>query len=242
MKRYGNLFTLAVFAAAMGILEAAVVVYLRQIYYPSGFAFPLVPITGRMFSVELIREAATIVMLACAGGLAGRTPLMRFAYFIFAFGAWDLVYYAGLKLFLGWPPSLLTWDVLFLIPVTWLGPVLAPVICALTMLLFSLGVVLPGEKGREPKIGRAQWDLMGCGAALVLCTFVWDSVKLIVENGESFLQLMSLYVPVHYHWGLFCLGELLVLSGIAFSWFPEYLLPGRGKVPGGPAVRNGGGG
>ena len=226
MKRYGNIFTLAIFAGAMGILEAAVVVYLRQIYYPSGFVFPMVPIPGRMFSVELIREAATIVMLACAGGLAGRTPLRKFAYFIFAFGAWDIVYYAGLKLFLGWPPSLLTWDVLFLIPVTWLGPVLAPVICALTMLLFSLCVVAPGEKGYEPKIGPAQWGLMSLGAVLIFCTFVWDYTKLIVQNGlssvlftpaggESFRQVLSQYVPVHYNWWLFCLGEILILSGIA---------------------------
>jgi hypothetical protein len=32
---------LAVFSMAMGYLESAVVVYLRKLYYPDGFKFPL---------------------------------------------------------------------------------------------------------------------------------------------------------------------------------------------------------
>lgn len=226
MSGYRRYLTLGVFAAAMGVLEAIVVVYLRQLYYPAGFAFPTVPIPPGMLSVEIIREAVTLVMLACAGILAGRNRLERLAYFLFAFGAWDLFYYAGLKYFLGWPPSLLTWDVLFLIPVTWLGPVLAPVICALTMVLFSLCVTAPREQGREMRITPGQWGLLWLGACLVFCTFVQDYAGLILRNGflpdffrlagdERFLRLASEYVPGRYNWPLFALGELLVLSAIA---------------------------
>lgn len=225
MNGYRRYFTLGVFAAAMGVLEAIVVVYLRQIYYPAGFAFPTVPIPPGMLSAEIVREAATLVMLACAGVLAGRNPRERLAYFLFAFGVWDIFYYAGLKYFLGWPPSLLTWDVLFLIPVTWVGPVLAPVICALTMVLFSLRAAPPAENGRRPGIAPARWGLMGLGAVLMFRTFVQDYAGLIIRNGlladffslagdERFLRLVAAYVPDSYNWPLFAAGEALVLAGI----------------------------
>lgn len=226
MKKYRTYITLGVFAAAMGILEAVVVVYLRLLYYPAGFGFPLAPIPGGTLLTEMVREAATIAMLACAGALAGGTWRRKFAYFCFVFGAWDIFYYLGLELFLGWPPSLLTWDVLFLIPVTWVGPVLAPVICALTLAAFALCAAPPGEEGREPEITGGQLAAMGLGAALVFCTFVWDYAALIVRNGylrafftlarnEEFLRLSSGYVPVRYNWPLFAAGEALVLGAIA---------------------------
>ncbi len=238
MTGYRRYLTLGVFAAAMGVLEAIVVVYLRQLYYPAGFAFPTGPIPQGMLSVEIIREAVTLVMLACAGILAGRNRLERLAYFLFTFGVWDIFYYAGLKYFLGWPPSLLTWDVLFLIPVTWLGPVLAPLICALTMVLFSLCVTVPLEAGREVRITPGQWGLLGLGAFLVFCTFVQDYAGLIIRNGflpgffrlagdESFLRLASAYVPLRYNWPLFILGEFLVLAAIAL--FVKRIPAGRSK-------------
>src|SRR3954471_9987715 len=94
------------YAVGMGVLEGAVVVYLRRLYFPGGFHFPLWAVDRDIAIVELWREAATVLMLAAVGGLAGRNRGERFAYFIYAFGWWDLVYYAFLKLALGWPPSL----------------------------------------------------------------------------------------------------------------------------------------
>ncbi len=44
------------------------------------------------------------------------------AAFAIAFGVWDIVFYVCLQLLLGWPASLLTWDILFLIPVPWGRP------------------------------------------------------------------------------------------------------------------------
>lgn len=130
-----KLWIVLFFAIAMGFLEAIVVVYVRELYYPEGFRFPLKLIPPRIFSIELVRELTTLIMLAGIGLLAGKTKSGKFAWFLVNFGIWDITYYLALKIFLDWPESLHTWDILFLIPVTWIGPVLAPVICSVTMIL-----------------------------------------------------------------------------------------------------------
>jgi hypothetical protein len=95
---------LGVFAVSMGFLEAIVVVYLRELYYPEGFSFPLNEIPPRILGTEIMREACTLVMLASVAALAGRDKYTRLSCFLFIFGIWDIFYYAGLKLLLGWPP------------------------------------------------------------------------------------------------------------------------------------------
>jgi hypothetical protein len=102
------------FAVAMAYVEATVVVYLRRLYYHErgGFDFPLVLIDTPTLLLEMGREACTIIMLATAGIAAGRTKMGKFAFFLLLFGIWDIFYYGWLKVFLDWPPSLLTWDVL----------------------------------------------------------------------------------------------------------------------------------
>src|ERR1044072_1842951 len=122
---------ISLFAISMGFLESSVVIYLRELYYPSGFQFPLQPIPMAIARVEFFRELATLIMLIGVGILSGKTRLQRFAYFVLAFGIWDLFYYLFLYLFIGWPQSLATWDILFLIPVPWVGPVWAPCLLCL---------------------------------------------------------------------------------------------------------------
>ncbi|HEX7411836.1 MAG TPA: hypothetical protein VF298_06815, partial [Bacteroidales bacterium] len=102
------------FALAMGYLESAVVVYIRALYYPEGFAFPLKEMAENLAITELFREAATLVMLLAIGFLATTERLHRFAWFLIVFGIWDIAYYFFLKLLIGWPESLLTYDILFL--------------------------------------------------------------------------------------------------------------------------------
>ena len=101
------------FAVAMAYFEAAVVVYLRLIFYPDGFAFPLVSGPPATILIELGREVATILMLVAIGILCGRSKTERFAYLLISFGVWDIMYYVWLKVQIGWPASFLTWDLLF---------------------------------------------------------------------------------------------------------------------------------
>ncbi len=155
------------YAAAMGILEAAVVVYLRRIYYPAGFHFPLVPMDPTILRTEVIREATTIVMLVCVALLAAERAWSRLMAFIVAFGVWDVVYYAGLKLFLGWPASWVTPDILFLIPRIWVGPVLAPVL--VSALWIAGGLTL---HRRDVRMRALDWIGSAGSAALILASFL----------------------------------------------------------------------
>ncbi len=198
---------LGIFAAAMGLLEAAVVVYLRELYHPGGFRFPLQPIPARMAFTELGREVATVVMIWVVACLSGRSRRDRFAAFAFVFGIWDIFYYIWLKVLIGWPEGLLDPDILFLIPLPWVGPVLAPVLVSIVLVLLSFNVRPPGAcPGPPANVTRTDWALYLAGAGLILWTFMEPNL------GTAGLDRPVVY-PVRYDWKLYSIG--LVLGGIA---------------------------
>ena len=119
----------------MAYLESAIVVYLRELYYPTGFNFPLVEIPIPIYVTEIGREVATILMLWAVAKLIAANGREWFAYFAFNFAVWDIWYYIWLKILINWPSSLLEWDILFLIPLPWAGPVLAPVLVSVCLIL-----------------------------------------------------------------------------------------------------------
>jgi hypothetical protein len=219
--RRGLLTSVAMFAIAMGYVEAAVVVYLRRLYYPHGFSFPLSGIDTSIVGVEVLRELATIVMLGSVGVIAGRTRAQRFAYFIYAFGVWDIVYYAGLKATLGWPPSLLTWDILFLFPVPWVGPVLAPTLVAATMIAFGTLIVRAEERGGEGCVTRRELAMLLGGTMIMLACFMTDWVR---NEGTTLLHNLAThrdpltgldsYVPRAFPWAAFLVGEASVAAAV----------------------------
>jgi hypothetical protein len=101
--------------------------------------------------IEITREFSTLLMLFSVAWISGRNFLQQLSVFLFLFGIWDIFYYVALKIFLDWPGSFLTWDLLFLIPITWLGPVLAPVICSVVMILTAFifsGIILFVKRNR----------------------------------------------------------------------------------------------
>jgi hypothetical protein len=185
-----------VFAVAMGYLEAVVVIYLRKIFYPDGFGFPLVPIPGNFLAIEMGREGATLLMLLAVALLSGANRIERLAFFLLAFGLWDLVYYCFLKLLIGWPVGLRTWDLLFLLPVLWVGPVWAP--CLLSTEARSGGGSFP------PGVLRA-WMV---GAVLVMAAFWIDPLQ------HSTALHAAAYVPSRFPWPIFAAGEAAILVGV----------------------------
>src|SRR6185295_1640743 len=87
------------------------------------------------------------------------------------FGAWDLAYYAGLYVALGWPPSLLTWDVLFLIPVPWTAPVLYPALVSVVLVLGFAGHEILRSRGRRARPSRGEWIVATAGCLAIVVAF-----------------------------------------------------------------------
>jgi hypothetical protein len=220
-----HLFALATFGVAMGFFEAAVVVYLRELFYPEGFAFPLRPMPPALLSIEALREISTMVMLIAVSILSGAGFLRRFSSFLIIFGIWDIFYYVWLKVLLNWPSTLFDWDILFLIPVIWTGPVLAPVICSVTMMALGGYFLVLLDKGYSVRMRTAEWFLVGMGVSLIFVTFVRDFACMIIREGflsrfwslgadPEFQSHVTLFVPSSYDWLLFIVGEVLILSAI----------------------------
>jgi len=136
-----KLLWVTLFAVAMGMLESSVVIYLRELYYPAGFKFPLHATSYTVAVTELFRELSTLIMLLGIGMLAGKNKHERFAWFIYSFAIWDIFYYVFLYLLINWPVTLFDWDVLFLLPTMWVGPVWAPVFLSLLMILLALCIL-----------------------------------------------------------------------------------------------------
>lgn len=217
---YRKLAWVSVFAIAFGLLEAAVVVYLRKIYYPAGFEFALT-VVNDLLHVELFREIATLIMLVSIGILVGRTFNEKLAYFIYGFAVWDIFYYVFLKLFLDWPASLMTWDLLFLVPIPWIGPVLSPLLCAVAMVAFALLLI----KYPQSKLKAEEWGLLIIGSLIILYTWMYDFGKIIIEGGfipdilnlttnTEFAQIVESYIPTVFNWPLFLIGFALLIIPI----------------------------
>ncbi|MBM2845265.1 MAG: hypothetical protein HW407_577, partial [Bacteroidetes bacterium] len=191
------------FGVAFAFVESSVVVYLRSIYYPDGFAFPLKLISQQHLTVELAREAATIVMLAAVGFLVGSKAWERFGYFLVAFGVWDIFYYVWLKVILDWPASLSDWDILFLIPLPWIGPVIAPVLISLLMIVCGLTIAVRFEGRKFFHPNRWSWMLAIAGTLVVLYSFMTDTEATL--NGRQ---------PAPYQYALLALS--LVVYAVSF--------------------------
>ncbi len=211
---------LVIFSIAMAYLESAVVVYLREIYYPEGFSFPLVPINAEIFITEILRELATILMLAGIGILTGNSSSQRFAFFLLTFAIWDIFYYVFLYALLGWPSSLLTWDILFLVPIPWVGPVITPIIVSLTMIILASSLI-----HFKKNLNLNQWLLSILGSLMVIISWVldyWIFISNQFSNGAWILSSeqelfgsSDQYIPGSFNWYIFLIGILLLLTATA---------------------------
>jgi len=215
--------SLFLFGTAFGYLEAAIVSYLRALHEPAvqrfypgrvpGDLFPLLtleqlqsaaPEQMKTLAIELGREAATIAMLAAVALAVARNSGQWAAAFVIAFGVWDITFYVFLKLLLNWPASLFTWDILFLVPVPWVGPVLAPVLVSVVMIVAGVWHLRREAIGESVRIGLLHWLGMLSGALVIIVSFAMD-----------YPQILSGGFPHPFHWGVFLAGLGL---GTASYW------------------------
>ncbi|MEX0736796.1 MAG: hypothetical protein WD182_05090 [Bacteroidota bacterium] len=195
------------FAIAFAFVESSVVVYLRALYYPEGFQFPLKLLGNHHLAVELAREGATLVMLAAVGMIAGVTRWERFAYFLIAFGVWDIFYYIWLKVAIGWPASILDWDILFLIPVPWIGPVIAPVLVSVLMIVAGFLILHRDHHHGAFRVPLKVWIIALAGTALILLSFTIDTAATLRQHP-----------PEPYHYELFAAGIALYLVAMVMAF------------------------
>ena len=185
------------FGIAFAYIESTVVVYLRAIFYPDGFTFPIadfsqMPGALKFYLTEVGREAATLVVIFTISYLLAGTWRKRLAYFMIIFAVWDIFYYVWLKVLLGWPASLMDWDILFLIPTVWAGPVVAPVITSIVMLVFA--AILLGDKPLD--IPKVRWaGFLAVIVSIVIC-FCVAGVK-IAEPDYHTLFSWPVFIALH---------------------------------------------
>lgn len=209
--------TVIAFALAMAYVESACVVYLqRALSIAPDRLFPLSgpDVVGSLAAIEVGREFATMVMLAGIGCLAGKRWIDRLAWTAVAFGVWDIAYYGWLWVFIGWPHSPGTWDVLFLIPVPWAGPVWAPVAVSAALIGFGLAAARTVDDGRPVRIDRRRVAAAVAGGFIVVLSFTIDAPALM--NGQA---------PGWYPWPVFVAG--MVVSG----WAAATALGGAPMAP-----------
>lgn len=203
-----QLLWLIVWAVTFGYMEAAVVVYLREIYYPEGFSFPLVIIQGRILLTEVLREAATLLILWATVSLIYKRLQSRIAAFFVLFGLWDIFYYIFLKLLLHWPESMKTWDILFLIPSPWVGPIWAPILVSIGFIYTGTTILFHNQKNHFLTFNRRFVLLELFSALLIIISFIIPGSSIVEQH-----------TPTHFPWTLFLVGFLV---GIAVFLYTVY--------------------
>ena len=215
-----QIFWVTFFAIGMAFVESSVVIYLRELYYPGGFDFPLRVIDSHIAITEFLREAATLVMLLGVAVLASKKKAEIPAWFIYTCAIWDIFYYVFLKAILNWPASLLTWDLLFLIPLIWTGPVVAPMINSITMIILALVILHFSRKGYRVSIQWQEWALIIIGCLITITAYTMDFFNFIssefslwevfsFSRSDELMQYTANYVPVSFNWYVFVAGEML---------------------------------
>jgi hypothetical protein len=197
-----------VFGIAFGYFEAAVVVYLREIFYPDGFTFPLTefgigisPLWRQLLITEIGREVASMVLILTAAWLFGRNLQQRFAYFMAIFAIWDILYYVWLKVLLNWPNSIMDWDILFLIPIAWASPVLYPVLISLALLLLAIIILYRDSRTRPIKPTLLDWLVFILAGLVVVVSFCIAGLHITEPDFQSY-----------FHEWLFALGYISAIA------------------------------
>ncbi len=196
-----------IFGIAMAYLESAIVVYLRLIYYPHGFQFPIFQIPAKIVFIEVGREAATIIMLWAITRMYSKKFKEQFALFLYSFGVWDIFYYIWLKAFIGWPAGMLEWDILFLIPLPWTSPWPAPVFASLGFIVTAVIVLMYPARFPEKIFSGYEWLAEIFCASAILFTFFYQTENVLAGG-----------IPHYYPWLVF----LTAMAAGLFIFFRRF--------------------
>jgi len=207
-----RILVIILFAIAMAYIESAIVVYLRDLYGIVNLLEDTPTKPDKLTLIEIGRELATLVMLFSIGLITGKKLQDRIGYFLIAFGIWDIFYYVWLFVFIDWPPAIMEWDILFLIPLPWWGPVLAPVLIAISMTFWGCIMVLKSEKEIFIRFNKISLIGIVLGIFLMLYTFLEYSFDTFLLNKGSYKPSRDM----NFNWIMFIIS-FLITNGILYK-------------------------
>lgn len=206
-----KLLILTIYSTSLAFAVASSIYFLRLHYYPTGFQFPIDPISGTPLLVEYFRETSSLILIFIASYLIGKNFREKFASFMFIFGVWDIFYYVWLYFLLDWPPSILTWDLLYVIPVLWVGPVLAPLIVCVVLISSALIIFYFENKNIRLKFTKFMWIIEIMSGLGVILSFVWNYKKAFSAS------------VLNFPWWLF-IASLIIGAGCFYLPVVKYFL------------------
>lgn len=197
----------------MAYVEATVVVYIRRIYSINDLLLDIPPYDPSLALIEVGRELATLIMLVAVGWAVGKSLQSRLSFTFLSFGLWDVFYYFWLRVFTGWPDSLLSTDILFLIPLPWWGPVIAPVLIACLMIAYGVISLIAEGSGRKIKFSITDGVALISGVLFLLYSFMEDALRVLPADAKTLSQLR----PSSFNWSIYNIGLLLAIYGISHA-------------------------
>jgi hypothetical protein len=198
------------FSIAMAYLESTLVVYLREIYGIKNLIADLPTQPDKFTVIEIGREFCTLVMLFCIGWIAGRTLQEKIAYSLMSFGIWDIFYYLWLYVFIRWPDSVFEWDILFLIPLPWWGPVWSPLLISVLMISGSIITILKTEKRVKISLKLLDWTILAASIFIGLYVFMEAAIVVLPDGSEAVAKVrpgdfnLILFLAAIAGFSLFC--------------------------------------
>lgn len=213
MRPRSRWLLVVLFALAMAWMESATVTYLRTLLNRvNPYTADPIPANTSLRWIEMGREVATLLMLLSVGWLAGRNWRTRFSYLLIAWGVWDIAYYVFLAVMGPWPRSLLDWDVLFLLPLPWWGPVLAPTAIAFLMIIGGSLVTQSDRPDFSVWPGRWSVTVNIAGILLALIVFMRDAIRALPQGWGA----VAAVLPTSFNWIAFA-AALLMMSVSVFD-------------------------
>ena len=200
-----KLWWTGLFAIGMAFIEAATVVYLRRVLNIHDLLLDIPPFNPELTPIEIGRELSTLIMLFAVGWAVGKSWQTRVGFLFFAFGIWDIFYYGWLRIFIAWPDSIFAQDLLFLIPLPWWGPVIAPLLIAGLMIVGGILAVNAEDNGYAIKASGTDWIALFIGLIALLFSFMKDAIMKLPTSVETLASLR----PGSFDWWIYLPGLVL---------------------------------
>jgi hypothetical protein len=113
-----------------------------------------------------------------------------------------------LRINVAWPNSIWDWDVLFLLPLPWWGPVIAPAGIAVMMIIGGSLATQFNRPERTVWPGRRAWHFCLAGATLALLVFMSDALR----SYDVGIAAIRETLPTWFNWPVFSIALAMMAA------------------------------